>query len=153
MTEDETPVEVVRRMILEGMDEVDETVIQEVCVDEIELMGRSGALPSEDIIQNTEHFYEAFPDFDHEIIDMWEDDGTVTVHYKNTGTFENELQIEGDPIFGDREIEPNGEEVEYYGVYLVGVENGEITKWMNYTERLRVLQQTGVLPDMDEIHS
>lgn len=151
MSADGTPKDIVRRFILEGMDNVDESIIKDLCADEVALLGRAGALPSELILEQTRKLYDAYSDFSHEIIDIWEDDGKVTVQYKNTGTFDNTLHIEGDPMFGDLEVEPTGDQVEYYGVYLIRVEDGSIVEWMNYSERLQWLQQIGVLPEMDEL--
>lgn len=145
MTDEAGREQQIRRVIESGLDGQDETVLRANFADDVHLIERDASIPVDDIITSLQTYYETFPDLRHRIHDVLVDGDTVVVHYTNVGTFEAPFTIEEGPMEGLC-VEPTGEEIEYFGVYLARFDDGEIVEWMNYPERLRVLQQVGALP-------
>jgi predicted ester cyclase len=142
---DSDDVAVIRRLIEEGIDELDRTAIEETTAEEVELLGKGATVPRDSVVGNTGSLKQAIPDLTHEIHSIWEADGHVIVHYTNRGTFENELDLGGPAAGIDIEAEPNGQEIEYSGSYIARVEDGRVSHWANYSESLSAFQQLGVV--------
>lgn len=139
-----------RRLLVEGFDEQDMAVLETVFADEVAVMEREIVLEPADFLEGLKRYYRAFPDLRHDIHGIMVDSNAVAVHYRNVGTFENELVADNEMVSGLR-VEPTGDEIEYRGVYLGRFEGDEIVAWANYPERLEMFQSLGVMPSWDEV--
>lgn len=117
------PKELVRYTFEEGFDERNEDVFMAAFADEVEVLQESfgETAPPERLWQGLMAEVQAFPDYTHDIQNVFEDD-RVIVTYRASETFENEMVIGEDAAF-----EPTGEEMQASGVAIARVEDGEIT--------------------------
>lgn len=81
--------------------------------------------------------FAAMPDFQYEVLDMFEQGGKVAAHWHARGTFTGR-RYQG--------IEPNGAEIETLGADLVQVEDGLIRRLDSYWDESALARQIGVLP-------
>lgn len=122
---DSEGVAVVRRLIDEGVDNLDMDAIEETTAEEVELLEKDTSIPREGLIGMTQALKDAMSDLTHEIHAVWETEENVIVHYTNHGTFENELTVDAPEMAFS--AEPNGDEIQYSGVYIADIERGRIT--------------------------
>lgn len=87
--------------------------------------------------QTVQLFRDPMPDLVKHIEDIFVDGDTVIVHYRGTGTPEDELMG----------IEPTGDTVEVQGVFIYTVKDGKLVKGIDMWDAFGVLQQLGALPD------
>jgi steroid delta-isomerase-like uncharacterized protein len=89
----------------------------------------------ESYFEYVESIRTAFPDFDVEIEEFFETEGSVGCRYTFSGTMEGTF----------RGFEPTGGAFELHGIAMCHVEDGEIVEWWNATNSLAIAQQAGVL--------
>jgi ketosteroid isomerase-like protein len=142
------PKQLVRYTFEEGIDERNKEVVMGAFADEVEVLQDSfeNTMTPERAWQGLMAEVQAFPDYTHDIQNVFEDDDTVIVTYHASGTFKNDMVLGENAVF-----EPTGEEMQISGVAIARVEDGEITGFASYSERLQLFQQTGIVPPLAEL--
>ena len=84
-----------------------------------------------------EELFASMPDFQYEVLDLFEAGNKIATHWRATGSFS------GGPYQGMR---PNGAKISVNGADLVQVENGLIKRLDSYWDDSAIARQLGVLP-------
>ena len=84
-----------------------------------------------------EELFASMPDFEYEVLDLFEAGDKLATHWRATGTFS------GVPYQGMR---PNGAKIQTEGADLVKVEGGLIKRLDSYWDDSAIARQIGVLP-------
>lgn len=142
------PDDLFRYAVEDGFDAENKDVVIEAFADSVTLLQQSGPdeLSPEQLWQQQQVEKSAMPDSTHNIEETWRDGATVFGRYRPTGTVENELVYVDDVVFT-----PNGETFEMSGIIRVRVEDGEITGWGGNWDKLRLFQQAGIIPPLEEL--
>jgi steroid delta-isomerase-like uncharacterized protein len=83
-------------------------------------------------------FFEAFPDFVLEVIEVVAEGEKAVVRWRATGTFDGSARFEG--------LDPNGAEVEIQGCDVLTVRDGRIHRNDAYLNAADLARQLGALP-------
>jgi hypothetical protein len=142
------PVAVFKRAVKEGLDAEDEQVVMETFAESVDVLQDDGpkAMSPQQIWQQHQVERAAMPDYVHEIQDVWQSGKMIFAQYRAEATFENELRLGQDIAF-----EPTGETLETAGIIQARVEDGEITGWGAYWNKLELFQQAGIVPPLSEL--
>ncbi len=95
---------------------------------------------SQEIARYVAEVRTGYPDFKLEINDKVSEGNRLVTHWTCTGTHKGEFQ--GIPATGKR--------IKISGLALVRIENGKITEEHVYFDRLTMLEQLGVAPEMGQ---
>lgn len=151
MSEADTPTEpreLFRYAIENGLDAENRAVVDELFADTIEVLQPDGpdTMTPEQIWQQHQVERAAMPDYTHDIQQVFEDGGMVFAQYTAEATFENEF------VFGpETTFEPTGETIDTAGIMQARVEDGQITGWGAFWNKLDLFQQAGIVPPMEEL--
>jgi predicted ester cyclase len=88
----------------------------------------------EDIIPFIKMYYSAFPDYKHHIENIFAADDYVVVQLKYTGTHKNEFM----------EIKPTGNSINYKGIFIFKLKDGEIIESWGMEDDLTLMKQLGL---------
>jgi predicted ester cyclase len=151
MSEDGIPTEpeaLFRYAIEEGLDAENKSVVEDTFAEPVELLQRAEpkSLTPEQLWQSHQVERTAMPGFTHDIQDIWRDEEMVFARYHSKATFENELRLGPDTVF-----EPTGNTVEAEGIMQARVENGQITGFAGFWDKLDVFQQAGIIPPLEAL--
>jgi steroid delta-isomerase-like uncharacterized protein len=85
--------------------------------------------------------YDAFPDFELELLDVVSEGENTAIRWRATGTFSG-----SDAFMG---LEPNGRSVDLEGVDMVWVRDGKVQRVEAYMDGATLARQLGALPPKD----
>ena len=115
----------VRRLVEEGVNQRDPSVLDQVAEGEFARMARRWVSP----------FQGSFPDFRMEIVDLIAEGDTVVAHFKCSGTHEGEW-------LG---VAPTGRRFENVDeVYIFSVKDGKLSSAIGLEDNLTRMQQLGL---------
>lgn len=124
------------RQYLEAFNGKDREALSEVVADDVVEHGTHWEVEGfEEFIDYVEENVNTFADYTGTTEEMIAEDGTVTVRYTVRGTHEGEY-------LG---IEPTGREVEWTGIAMYAVEDGEIAEIWIESDQLGLLEQLGLV--------
>jgi steroid delta-isomerase-like uncharacterized protein len=89
-----------------------------------------------------QEIFEAFPDFEYQVLRMIGEGDHVAVHWRATGTFT------GKPYQG---LEPNGKSGSIEGIDMIRIEDGKVVRNDVYFDSATFLRTMGVLPPVDSV--
>jgi predicted ester cyclase len=117
----------VRRLVLEGVNQRSPDVVDEIAGDDFARIARRWATP----------FQSAFPDFRMEIVDLIAEGDRVVGHFKCSGTHEGEW-------LG---VAPTGRRFENVDeIYIFRVKDGKLSSALGVEDNLTRMRQLGLLP-------
>jgi predicted ester cyclase len=117
----------VRRLVLEGVNQRSPDVVDEIAEDDFARLARRWASP----------FQSAFPDFRMEIVDLIAEGDLVVGHFKCSGTHEGEW-------LG---VAPTGRRFENVDeIYIFRVKDGKLSSALGVEDNLTRMRQLGLLP-------
>jgi len=120
------------RRYLRAFTDMDEETLRELLADDVVEHGVHEELHGpDDVVAFLESYFETFPDYEGETDAMIAEGDTVAVRYSARGTQSAELQ----------DVEPTGQQVEWAGMAMYQVENGEIAEVWVEENRLDMLEQ------------
>jgi predicted ester cyclase len=122
------------RNLCEYLDAVQLDSFQMLLVPDAKLYFQSGDPASfDDMIPMVKMFYEAFPDYKHEIEDVIAADDKVVLRISYSGTFIN-------PFF---EMNPTGEKFNYKGIWITQFEDGKVINLWVIEDEMGLMAQLG----------
>ena len=130
-TTDTNTADLVRRY-LRAFSDRDEETLRELLADDVVEHGVHEELHGPDeVVAFLESYFETFPDYEGETEAMIAEGDTVAVRYSARGTQSAELQ----------DVEPTGQAVEWTGIAMYRIENGQIAEVWVEENRLEMLEQ------------
>jgi predicted ester cyclase len=133
-----TPLEVMRRMLVEGFGGGNTAVVDELCspdlVDHQFGLAGSGEQARDNVRAAMRDVHAAFPDLRFTIEDSVADGDRIWVRARGRGTATG-------PYFGP----PSGRPVDFTVIDVARIQHGQIVEHWGVPDRLAVLAQTGVL--------
>ena len=130
-TTDTNTADLVRRY-LRAFNDRDEETLRELLADDVVEHGVHEELHGPDeVVAFLESYFETFPDYEGSTEAMIAEGDTVAVRYSARGTQSAELQ----------DVEPTGQAVEWTGIAMYRIENGQIAEVWVEENRLEMLEQ------------
>ena len=106
-----------------------------LCAPDIKVYYQSGEpAPFSDMVPFIQMFYEAFPDYVHEIEGIIAADDKVVVRVSFAGTFTNAFM----------DLSPSGEKFRYKGIQIFQFANGKLTNMWVVEDELAMMTQLGL---------
>ena len=117
------------------LDAVQIDSLEALCAPDIQIHYQSGEPASfSDMVPFIQMFYDAFPDYTHNIEGMIAADDKVVVRVSFEGTFENAFM----------ELSPNGEKFKYKGVQIFQFTDGKLKTMWIVEDELAMMTQLGL---------
>lgn len=131
------------REFFDRLNDHDFDVFDDVCADDFTVeVGRKGTGESVFGVDGMKAIYEeyaaAFPDFEHEIVELIAEDDRVAVFMTSTGTHEGAF----------RGVEPTGNRIAVEDVGMARIVDGEIVDLWPLSDMLGLFEQLGVGLDL-----
>lgn len=124
------------RQYLKAFNEKDREALSEVVADDIVEHGTHWEVEGfEEFVDYVEENVNTFTDYTGTTEEMIAEDGTVAVRYTVSGTHEGEY-------LG---IKPTGREVEWTGIAMYGIDDGNISEIWIESDQLGLLEQLGLV--------
>ncbi len=124
------------RRYLHAFNERDRDTLTELLADDVVEHGVHQTLRGpEEVVEVLDNHFEIFPDYSGEAGHVVAEDDIVAVQYRARGTHTGEYQ----------DVEPTGHTVEWTGMAMYRVEDGEIAEIWIEEDRLGLLQQLEVV--------
>jgi len=123
------------------LDEVNLDAVRALCSSDFKLYYNTYPPSSfEDFIPLAEMFYTAFPDYKHEIVDIFGYDDKVVIRIDYTGTHKEKFM----------DMNPTGLKFFYKGIHIFQLSNNKVINWWAVEDELGMMTQLGMVLKLKE---
>jgi predicted ester cyclase len=125
----------VAKKLYKYLDEVNLDTVRALCSPDVKIYYESGPPASiKDIEPLVKLYYKTFPDYKHEIEDIFAENDKVVIRIGYSGTLSETFM----------DIKPNGQKFTYKGIHIFQLASNKVINWWAVEDELGMMTQLGM---------